>query len=193
MSSEGSPLMKLPPEIRNMIYRYLVSGEIQRSTYCPNSGGIQGAAILCANKEIGAEAGEVIYNESQVVLKFAPATLSMLLRRGKGLNRFPLWGSRTDVLGLIYPNNLRLYRNVVLQTELGVLIHDVQDGQIDLRRTTWNIVLKKSIRPLFLEMGQVNRGWRIQFRHISVSHEVFAIRLESIEAALTRPVLLVPP
>jgi hypothetical protein len=84
-----------------MIYRYLVSGEIHRSTYCPNFGGIQGAGILLANREIGVEAAEIMYSESQVVLKFSPETLSMLLRRGKGLTRCPLKGSRTNVLGLI--------------------------------------------------------------------------------------------
>ena len=69
-TDEAFPFLKLPAEIRNMIYRYLV---VSRSASPINltdtskwytAGGIQ-TAILCANKQVFDEAANILYSENR--------------------------------------------------------------------------------------------------------------------------------
>jgi hypothetical protein len=81
-SVAGSPLFKLPPELRNMIYRYaIVSNRTLRVT---KSRGIPEAPLLSVNKLIRAETFGLFYADNKfkcIVRSYDPAPLKLVHRK----------------------------------------------------------------------------------------------------------------
>jgi len=89
-SVANSPLFKLPPELRNMIYRYAIISNTELPI--SKSHGIPEAPLLQVNKLIRSETYELFYLENKftcVVHNYDPASLMLSHRRWQALYQIP--------------------------------------------------------------------------------------------------------
>ena len=131
---EPFPFMKLFPEIRNMIYRYLV---VQKPDprYPDRKQGVitilnsqySGPFLFCetniftVSRQVHAEASSIFYGENTIVLDlsswYTPLNMTFRMDKSSGGRRSLRSGRSVDTTvysGLIYPHVIRRFQNIQL-------------------------------------------------------------------------------
>lgn len=108
-----SLLFKLPPELRDMVYRYALVRD--RDIIVTKIRGIPEPALLSVNKLVRSETYEIFYRENHfncVVRRDHPATLALMHRKLSGTSQLPSVKLQDLVKMTVNRKGMRCWKNL---------------------------------------------------------------------------------